>query len=204
MHYTLNSLIYRNIIDPILSSYYSTITDEIAGGERVIDIASGTGSLGLAIAGKGADVTGIDLSEEMVEIAGRLAEKRGIENAEFLLRDAGELSAYTDNEFDVAVTSMAVHQFDEELAVKILKEMKRIAGRIIIMDYNYPMKKFFPRMVVWIIEKIAGGDHYRNFRNYNRLGGADHFIEKAGLKIKSEKLSEKSTFRVVVAKVMRG
>ncbi|MBS0012139.1 MAG: class I SAM-dependent methyltransferase, partial [Bacteroidales bacterium] len=149
MSYTLNGLIYRGIIDPILSAYYANITGEINRGERVIDIASGTGSLGLAIAKKGADLTGIDLSEEMVEMAGRLAKKRGVSNAVFLLKDAGDLSSYRDNEFDVAVTSMAIHQFDSGLALSILGEMRRIASRVIIMDYNHPMQAGIAKLVIF-------------------------------------------------------
>jgi len=198
MKYTLNGLIYRGFIDPVLSSYYGKVTGEINPGDNVLDIASGTGSLALSISQIAGKVTGIDLSEEMVGIANRIAGKRDKENIEFMLQDASDLSLFEKNEFNVAVTSMAIHQFDPFLAERILKEMKRIARKVIIMDYNHPILKIIPRVVILAIERIAGGDHYRNFRNYNSEGGLDYFIKKAGLTIRKEKLRKGATFRVVV------
>jgi len=198
MRFTINGLIYRGFIDPVLSSYYDKMTGEINPGDTVLDIASGTGSLALSISQIAVEVTGIDLSEEMVDLANRMAGKRNKENIEFMLKDASDLSLFKEDDFNVAVTSMAIHQFDPSLAVRILKEMQRIARKVIIMDYNHPIRKIIPRVVVLAIERIAGGDHYRNFRNYNSEGGLDYFIQKAGLTLRKEKLSKGATFRIVV------
>ena len=120
---------------------------------------------------KARSVTGIDLSEEMIGTALRSARRKNLTNVTFELRDASSLSHYKENEFDIAVTSMAVHQFDAELAVKIISEMKRIALTVIIVDYNYPMPEGLARNLAFGIERIAGGDHYRNFKFYMRNGG---------------------------------
>ena len=93
---------------------------------------------------------------------------------------------------------MAVHQFDHDLAISILKEMKRISNRVVIMDYNWPLNNTAWKTVIWIIEWIAGGDHYRNFRNYNRLGGLTYFLERAGLEADVKELYHGSSFRVVI------
>jgi len=198
MKYSLNGIIYRNIIDPILSGYYRHITEELSKEDTVLDVACGTGSLSLAMSALSSWVKGIDLSEEMIDIASNQALRTKVDNLEFEIRDASDLSSIGDNQFNVAVTSMAIHQFDSALALEILKEMKRIAPKVIIMDYNYPVQTGISKLVIFTIERIAGGDHYRNFRNYNRLGGLDHFINKAGLRKESDKLRNSSAFRVVV------
>ena len=198
MKYTLNGLIYRGFIDPVLSSYYGKVTSEINTGDNILDIASGTGSLAISISEIAGKVTGIDLSEEMVGIANRMTGKRNKDNIEFMLQDASDLTLFKEDDFNVAVTSMAIHQFDPILAVRILKEMQRIARKVIIMDYNFPIWRIIPRLVILAIERIAGGDHYRNFKSYNSEGGLDYYIKKAGLTIMKEKLRKGATFRIVV------
>lgn len=196
MKFSLNSFIYRHVIDRILSGVQKSILESLNPESRVLDVACGTGSLSLAMAGVALEVTGIDLSEEMIAIAGEAAVERGVTNVEFNVSDASDLSLIGDNTFDVAVTSMAVHQFNAELAVQVLGEMRRIARRVIIMDYNYPMPPGISRLTIRIIEWIAGGDHFRNFKIFNRSGGLDHFISNAGLKVDSV-LYLSSSFRVL-------
>ncbi|MEA1886872.1 MAG: class I SAM-dependent methyltransferase [Bacteroidota bacterium] len=198
MRYSLNGYIYSFVIDPVLSHYYRYIIEELTSDYSVIDIACGTGSLSLSMSGSVDRVTGIDLSAEMVDIARNSASKKNIDNARFDIKDASDLSSYSDNEFDLAVASMAIHQFDSELALEILGEMKRIAPRVVLMDYNHPIPPGISKLVIFIIERIAGGDHYRNFRRFNAHGGLPYFIKRSGLKIKSDKLRPRSAFRVVV------
>jgi ubiquinone/menaquinone biosynthesis C-methylase UbiE len=185
-------------IDPILSRHHDTILGNIEPSHRVIDIACGTGSQSIAIAEKAHSVTGIDLSEEMIGTALRSARRKKVSNVLFELRDASDLSYYKDNEFDVAITSKAVHQFDAEPAVKILSEMKRIASQVIIVDYNYPIPKGLSRTLAFGIERIAGGDHYRNFRVYMKNGGITYFANRSGLKVISETVRGSGVFIISV------
>jgi len=198
MNFSFSGYFYQLFIDPILSRLHDPILENIEPFHRVIDIACGTGSLSLAIAGKAHSVTGIDLSEEMIGTAIRSARRKNLTNVTFELRDASSLSHYKDNEFDIAVTSMAVHQFNAELAVKIMSEMKRIASLVIIVDYNYPMPEGFARNIAFGIERIAGGDHYRNFMFYMRNGGLEYFINSSGLKVKYQTVRGSGTFLISV------
>jgi hypothetical protein len=54
--------------------------------------------------------------------------------------------------------------------------------------------------MAWTIEKIAGGNHYRYFRNYMEKGGITWFAETAGLKIVSEKPSGRNVFMIVLCR----
>jgi ubiquinone/menaquinone biosynthesis C-methylase UbiE len=198
MNFSFNGFIYQVLIDPILARLHNTILDNIDPSHRVIDVACGTGSLSLAIAGKAKSVTGIDLSEEMIGTASRSAKRRGITNVIFELRDASHLTEFKKDEFDVAVTTMAIHQFDAELAVKILSEMKRIASKVVIVDYNHPMPKGFSRSLAYGIERIAGGDHYRNFAVYMKKEGISYFTKRSGLLINSQHVRGNGVFLVSV------
>ncbi len=127
MYLSLNTLFYQMVIDPLLSGLRKSVTEHSKASDRVLDIACGTGALALALAKKAAHVTGIDLSADNIAAARRTSRRKGIANTLFEVHDASDLSCYRDNEFDVAVTSMAIHQFNAALAVKILSEMHRIA-----------------------------------------------------------------------------
>ena len=198
MNFGIDILIYQRLIDPILSRLHNGITEYFESTDRVIDVGCGTGSLSLAIAVKVMFITGIDLSEEMIGAAVRSARKRGISNARFEVSDASDLADFKDHEFDIAVTSMAIHQFDAELAVKILSEMKRISQKVIIIDYNYPLPKRFSGYLAAGIERVAGGEHYRNFRVFIKNGGIHYFTNHSGLSIKSEIVKGNGVFLITV------
>jgi SAM-dependent methyltransferase len=200
MPFSPKALIYKALIDPILAKLHSTILEHVKPTQRVLDIACGTGALAMAMAKKAGQVTGIDLSDELITAARQTARRRGASNATFEVRNAADLTCYADHSFDIAVTSMAIHQFEAGLALKILAEMKRIALRLILVDYNHHMPRGWGRSIVWGIEALAGGDHYRNFRTYMQLGGMPYFTRQAGLKIRSEVLRGGGVF--VVAKCL--
>ena len=186
MRFSFSTLVYKLLIDPILSKLHDTILSNIEPTDRVIDVACGTGSQAISI------------SEEMISEAQRASRLRGLKNVQFRIRDASDLSTFRDREFNIAVTSMAIHQFDADLAVKILCEMRRIALKTIIVDYNYPIPKGFSRSVVFAIERLAGGDHYRNFRLYMGNMGLRYFTNAAGLSILSSVVKGNGVFLIEV------
>jgi ubiquinone/menaquinone biosynthesis C-methylase UbiE len=185
MGFSIKGFLYRVFIDPLINGLRSRIAAMMLPGEKVIDVACGTGALSLVMARHASHVTGIDLSEDMITTARRTAQKRQSSNVTFMLLDATDLSCYPDYSFDVAVSTLAMHQFDPETAVTVLREMRRIAKRIIIADYNCPMRSGPAALLAWSIERAARGDHYRNFRKYIAREGLNKLAAEAGLAITS-------------------
>jgi ubiquinone/menaquinone biosynthesis C-methylase UbiE len=196
MIFSLNTLFYRLAIDPLLSGLRERVTEHAEVSDSVLDVACGTGALALTLAKKAAHITGIDLSEDNITAARRTARRKGIANTLFEVHDASDLSCYLDHEFDIAVTSMAIHQFDAALAVKILSEMKRIAMRVIIADYNCPMRMGLPKAIAYGMEHATRGDHLRNFKIYMQKGGTRYFAREAGLKVIAEEIRGGGVFVV--------
>ncbi|MBN2665959.1 MAG: class I SAM-dependent methyltransferase [Bacteroidales bacterium] len=194
MDFSLKGFFYRLLIDPLLRGLRTRVASMISPGEKVIDIACGTGALSLEMSDRAGHVTGIDLSEDMINTALLMANKRRIHNVSFGLIDATDLSSYTDRSFDVAVSTLAMHQFDPETGVKVLTEMKRVARRIILADYNCPMNPGPASWLAWGIERVAKGDHYRNFRKYMAAGGLKKLAADAGLVITSQEEKGKGVF----------
>lgn len=84
-------------------------------GENVLDISCGTGLVTFPIAQAvtpGGSVTGIDLSEGMIEKAANLAEEKGIGHVNFKHMDAEELD-FPDSTFDVAVNSLGLMYYPD-------------------------------------------------------------------------------------------
>ena len=196
MRFSLNGFLYQVFIDPLISHLHMSVIAHIKPSDSVLDVACGTGALSMAMAKTARHVTGIDLSEDMIVTAQRAARRKDLKNVLFDLHDASDLSSYADHEFEVAVTSMAVHQFDADVAVKILSEMKRIARRVIIVDYSHHMLPGLPKTIAWALERWAGGDHYRNFRIYMQKGGIPWFAREAGLIIEGEEVRSGGVFLI--------
>lgn len=85
-----------------------TVADQFVGrlsikpGMKVLDVACGSGNLAVIAAAKGADVTGLDLAENLVEAAKHRAHELGL-NIKFEQGDAEELP-YGDNSFDLVMS----------------------------------------------------------------------------------------------------
>jgi ubiquinone/menaquinone biosynthesis C-methylase UbiE len=75
---------------------------DIKPGMKVLDVACGSGNLAIIAAQKGADVTGIDIADNLVEAAKKRAEKLGLD-IKFEQGDA-EALPYDDNSFDLVMT----------------------------------------------------------------------------------------------------
>ncbi|NMC39509.1 MAG: class I SAM-dependent methyltransferase [Bacteroidales bacterium] len=200
MKFSLKVFLYRKFIDPLLSGLRREVFFSIIPGDRILEIACGTGALATEMASKAAYVTAIDLSEENIAAAVHRALRNGTGNIKFEVRNASDLSCYSELQFDAAVITMAVHQFDPGQAIKILSEMRKKASRVIIGDYSHHMRSGWGRNLAWAIEWLAGGDHYRNFRNYMRSGGLHFFASKAGLDIISQSVRGGGVFVVAICK----
>ncbi|MCC7308033.1 MAG: class I SAM-dependent methyltransferase [Acidobacteria bacterium] len=75
---------------------------DIKPGMKVLDVACGSGNLAVNAAANGAEVTGLDLADNLVESAKKRAEALGLK-IKFEQGDA-EAMPYEDNTFDVVMT----------------------------------------------------------------------------------------------------
>lgn len=104
-------------------------------GDRVLDLACGTGELLARIArtGAGADLAGVDLSTGMVEQARR--KLVDISDVQIEQADAHDLP-FGDDAFDVVVCANTFHYFTHPETV--LAEARRVLrpdGRVILLDW---------------------------------------------------------------------
>jgi SAM-dependent methyltransferase len=103
----------------------------LRSGERVLDVACGTGNAALIAAGLGADVTGLDSAPRLVEVARARAAAEGLDVA-FVVGDAQDLP-FPDAGFDAALSVFGVI-FAED-AARALGELVRVlqpGGRAVV------------------------------------------------------------------------
>jgi ubiquinone/menaquinone biosynthesis C-methylase UbiE len=104
-----------------------------AAGERVLDVACGTGLVSLAAAravGPGGQVLGTDLSGAMVDAARRQAAAQKLSHASFARMD-GELLELPDASVDVALCALGLMYLPEpERAVREMRRVLRPGGRL--------------------------------------------------------------------------
>lgn len=130
-------------------------------GSKVLDVATGTGRQAFAFAKRGYDVTGVDITESMLEIA-RKHNKNGL--VKFEVADGTQLR-FEARSFDVACVSFALHDMPLVIREKVLKEMVRVIkidGVIIIVDYDLPRNKI-GRALIYHLIALYEGQYYREF-----------------------------------------
>lgn len=102
-------------------------------GERILDIACGTGTSTLPLAKTGATVVGVDFSPEMIAEAGRKHPR-----IEFRQADAMKLP-FGDDEFDAVTISFGLRNVQDPK--QALAEMYRVlkpGGRLVVCEFSKP------------------------------------------------------------------
>ena len=100
-------------------------------GERVLDIATGTGLTARHISRSGANVTGTDIAQGLLDAASQLAEEEGL-TIDWQLGDAEKLP-FPDASFDAAASTFGImFASNQEAAISELARVVRPGGRIAI------------------------------------------------------------------------
>jgi SAM-dependent methyltransferase len=109
------------------------------GGERILDLACGTGRHSLELLRQGFSVVGVEIGQELVEIARKDAEEQGLE-AEFIQADLRELSF--EGEFDVVLNlndgAVGYFETDEEnhRTFEVISRVLKPGGKNLIQVPN--------------------------------------------------------------------
>ncbi|WP_194410681.1 demethylmenaquinone methyltransferase [Microbacterium cremeum] len=110
-------------------------------GQRILDLAAGTGASSVALARSGAYVVAADFSPGMIAEGTR--RHRGIPNLSFVEADATALP-FGDEEFDAVTISFGLRNVVEP--EKALREMLRVTkpgGRLVVCEFSHPPSKTF-------------------------------------------------------------
>ncbi|MDW7759023.1 MAG: methyltransferase domain-containing protein [Acidobacteriota bacterium] len=164
-----------------------------------LDVCCGTGSQVRAFDGHlKAAVIGLDIHPGMLRYAA--ARTPG---APFVQGDARRLP-FRNGVFRAVSISFGLHEKTPEDRLEIVKEAHRVMtpdGKLICVDFENPWNRTsrFGAFGVDLIERIAGGDHYRNSRRFLELGGLRSFLREAGLREVARRDIETGSLSIVAA-----
>lgn len=115
---------------------FVTVLPRIDGPLQVLDIGCGTGAMGLILAEMGYEVTGMDLSENMMEQGRQKAAGRNL-CMQFQSGDA-ENPPFPENYFDVVVTRHLLWTLPHpDIALSAWMRIIKPGGRIVVIDGLY-------------------------------------------------------------------
>jgi SAM-dependent methyltransferase len=126
-------------------------------GQDVLDVGCGPGFYSAAMAERGATVTGLDGSADMVRIAERTVGERG----RFVQHDLEQPLPLADASFDLAVMALVYHHLHARR--QLLAELRRVlrpGGRLLVST-THPMSE----------QRWLGGSYYEGGRVDAPIGG---------------------------------
>jgi ubiquinone/menaquinone biosynthesis C-methylase UbiE len=178
---------YQQFLVPAMFDRFAkTLVEQagVAAGDRVLDVACGTGAASRAIArvaGADGSVTGVDLGEPTLAVARSFEPEEGAAPIEFLQADATQLPL-PDASFDVAICQQGLQFFPDRVAA--LAEMRRAlkpGGTLAVATWTAAEQNPFGR-VIEALEKHIGKDAAQVLHSPFALPAADlrKAIEDAG------------------------
>ncbi len=150
------------------------------GAANVIDLCCGTGEQLRMMHDDRMLLTGVDLSGAMLA----QALKTSPSSIHYLETDATRLPL-PDNEYDGVIITLALHEKTARQQQLIFQEACRILkhdGHIIIADYSIVPERYdsalVGKIIIPLIERLAGLDHYHNYRDWMDQGALQGFLKK--------------------------
>lgn len=123
---------YPSVADVVIPSLGRSLVEAagIGPGDRVLDVAAGSGNASIPAARTGADVVATDLTPELLDAGRDRADAEGLDVA-WQVADAEGLP-FTDGEFDVAISTVGVmfaphHRPAADELVRVVRPGGRIA-----------------------------------------------------------------------------
>jgi len=108
---------------------------------HLLDVATGTADMAILASGmlKPAKITGIDISNGMLEIGRQKVEKRGLTGTIQLLNGDSETIFFENDSFDAVTVAFGVRNFEN--LEKGLREIRRVlkpGGKLVVLEFSKP------------------------------------------------------------------
>ena len=176
--YDFSASIYDPMLYLALNPIRLAVMEELSQHKDsvILDLCCGTGNQLKLLSKNGfKNLHCLDLSEAMLNVA-----QKGGHPIEIYAEDATKTS-FDNGAFDIVMISFAIHEKDRETQEKLLEEAHRLIkddGVVLIVDYIFDKKTTsLGKMGIDLIERIAGGEHYRNFKGYIENDGLESLIK---------------------------
>jgi len=178
----LSGRIYDCLIEPLVLGVKGKVERLIKHRNLfpVLDICCGTGTQLHLLQSGGAKLIGLDIS-----LSGLTYASHKYPRIPFVCADAASIP-FKEASFKGILISFSLHDKSPRVRDELMNEAKRLlkpGGRIILVDFEQPwsIKSRAGSVFVYIIERLGGGDHFRNNRQFLRAGGLKAIVQKHDL-----------------------
>lgn len=160
------------------------VLEAIDRQDKVLDLCTGTATNAIRISQilPETKIIGIDISKDMLRVAKEKVKKKSVKNIKLYSMDATS-TKFKNKCFDKILISLVLHELEEPLAEKILKEATRVLkddGRIIVTEWE-PSEVLW-RKILFLPIHILEPNPYRKFIKKNLY----EYFENLGLEIIEE------------------
>ena len=159
-------------------------------GLRVLEIGCGTGTNLRNYQQAGSDVIGIDLSPQMLAMA-----RRKLDPTARLIRGDATRLPFPGEAFDQVIAMLTIHEMPRFKRAEVMGEMVRVLkdeGRLLLIDFHSgPLQRpkgYVIKLLVLLIERIAGREHFANYRDFIARGGLPPLIEGCRSRVAQQRI----------------
>ncbi len=116
-------------------------------GKKVLDLGAGTCRYSIQFASKGAEVTALDMSKEMLKIGKEKAKQKGVEDKITFLQGNALKTGYEDGEFDIVTALRLFHLVSDTEG--LISEMTRVTNDRVLLDFFnlYSLRMFYNKLL---------------------------------------------------------
>lgn len=135
--------------------------------QRVLDVATGTGDLAIAIhRGTGAQVTGLDLSQQMLNVGTEKIKNAGLSSGIRMLKGDAENLPFQDDTFDAVSVAFGVRNFENlEIGLREMRRVVKPGGSVFILEFSQvegilrPLYQFYFKNILPRIGRLVSRDN---------------------------------------------
>lgn len=149
--------------------------------KTILDVATGTADVAIMAAAqlKPEKITGIDISDGMLEIGWQKVTKAGLQNIIELLNGDSETISFNDNSFDAVTVAFGVRNFQN--LEKGLSEIRRVlkpGGKLVVLEFSKPKLPGIKGMYNLYMKIVAPNMGKLFSKNRNAYKYLDESIQK--------------------------
>ena len=174
---------------------------QLKNGNSILDVGTGTGLVAIrcALEMEEGQIIGVDVTPEMLARAVLNAENVGLGRLQFALASAMSLP-YPDNQFDVVLSSLALHHTTVSHSLDEMVRVLKPGGRIAIADMGAP-PAWRSAPISWLMLLLAWA--YKLTGNPTAKADAEAFQQTYTAKEWTSLLAAKGLKRAQVTAILR-
>jgi 2-polyprenyl-3-methyl-5-hydroxy-6-metoxy-1,4-benzoquinol methylase len=141
---------------------------DLDANAKVLDLGCGTGYLFLRFLRRGFDVTGLDLSNEMIQVLRKSVSESEKSRAHLTVGDVEEFLERNQENFDLVVFSAVLHHlFDYDMVLK--KTCQRLKAGTKIMIFFEPLKQSVASSIAYALHRGLSWIDEKSYRLEMRI-----------------------------------